>query len=137
MTAELLRRKNGYDSGSSSEDESDDVPSGSRSRRQGGLGARAAPSARRRDTDMDIDDDDDPCRAKKRTFFSSGAPGRPTVQNTINSSALSRLLANGNGNGNGNGFKHGIVGIGGIAEWDVSSNGGPSRGVSPASPGLV
>jgi len=84
---------------------------------------------------MDIDDDD-PCRAKKRTFFSSSGPARPTLPKSLvnghansSSNGFGRL----NGNGVGNGFKSNIIGIGGITEWDVSSN-GPSRAVSPASP---
>ena len=121
-----MRRRNGYESASSSEDESEDVPSATRSRRQGGQGSRAPPIARRRDTDMSVDDD--PCRVKKRTFFSSSGSSKSK-------------RPNGNVNGNINSrIKDQMsmsmgLGAGGITEWSLgmSASAAPSRQGSPSS----
>lgn len=133
-TPELWRRKQGYASASSDDEELEDVPSASRSRRQGGRSARPPPGAKRRDVDMDIDEDeDDPCRVKKRTFFSSkGGPRSNLPKVLVNGSANGTGLnsrnrgiidwgssVNGNGNGNSNG--HG------------NANGSVSRAASPTS----
>jgi hypothetical protein len=122
----MLRRKNGYDSSTSSEDESEDVPSAPRSRRQGGLGSRAPPSARRRDTDMSVDDD--PCRVKKRTFFSSSG---------LNSSKGSKSRMNGNGLLDARIKDQISMSMGGIQEWSLamgtSAPASPSRAASPSS----
>jgi hypothetical protein len=130
----LLRRKNGYEESSSSEDESEDVPSTSRSRRQGGQGSRAPPVARRRDTDMSVDDD--PCRVKKRTFFSSSGlnPAKSKSRSNGHHIANGHTHANGNGRLDSNGRikDHMSMTMGGITEWSL----GMSQAVaaSPSSP---
>lgn len=126
-SVEMIRRKQGYDSESSDDDDLEDVPSASRSRRQGGRGARAPPTAKRRDIDMEVDeDDDDPCRAKKRTFFSSKGSRR---------SNLPKVLVNGSADGG-----LGNLNLGkGILDWsiglkgDTNGNGSVSRAASPLS----
>lgn len=121
----MLRRKQGYESDSSDDDDLEDLPSASRSRRQGGRSARAPPAARRRDINMDVDeDDDDPCRAKKRTFFSSKGSRR---------SNLPKVLVNGSAD-------NGVGQLGkGILDWNMgfkgeaNGNGSVSRAASPVS----
>lgn len=134
---ELWRRKNGYASASSDDEDLEDIPSASRSRRQGGRSARAPPAAKRRDIDMEIEEDeDDPCRVKKRTFFSSkgGRPRSNLPKVLVNGSASGGLLNSrnrgiidwgSNVNGNGNGTSHGVSNGNGNGTASVSRAASP------------
>jgi histone deacetylase 1/2 len=126
ILSELLRRRNGYTTESSDDEDLEDVPSASRSRRQGGRSARPAPAAKRRDVDMEIDeDDDDPCRVKKRTFFSSKGGVR---------SNLPKVLVNGSSSTNGASLRNkGIIDWGTSVNGNGNGNGSVSRAASPMS----